>query len=155
MGYYWLNQRREQKSGYSDVEGKVYHYRSNVGGSRQLSEGDWFVYYRPGEHILFGAGQIDRIEVTGEIEDQSNSVAAELQPNVPKSRSITEYQAHIENYRPFDPPVSARDIKEDISFLQGRHGLNGVPQVSIYSIDREDYHTILKAAGESDLLDGN
>lgn len=155
MGYYWLNQRREQKSGYSDVEGEVYHYRSTVGGSNQLSESDWFVYYRPGEHILFGAGQVDEIEVIGEIEEQNNPIAAEIQPGVPDSRNITEYQAHIRNYRPFDPPVSARKIKEDISFLREKHGLNGVPQISIYSIDHEDYHTILNAAGELDLIEEN
>jgi hypothetical protein len=153
MGYYWLNQRREQKSGYSDVEGEVYHYRSTVAGSKQFSEGDWFVYYRPGEHVLFGAGRVAEIEVVGETEEQNNSIAAEVQPNVPASRNITDYLAHMADYRPFEPPVSARKIKDEISFLRDRQGLSGVPQNSIYSIDREDYLKILEAAGEEGLLE--
>lgn len=152
MGYYWLNHRREDKSGYSDVEGETYHYRSTVAGSKQFSEGDWFVYYRPGEHVLFGAGRVEEIEIVGEREEQVDSIAAEVQPNVPSSRSLTDYLAHMTDYRPFDPSVSARKIKEEISFLQGRQGLKGVPQNSIYAIDREDYVTILKKVGEEDLL---
>jgi|LFFM01.1.fsa_nt_gi hypothetical protein len=152
MGYYWLNQRREQRSGYSDVEGEVYHYRSTVAGSKQFSEGDWFVYYRPGEHVLFGAGRVAEIEVVGETEEQVDSIAAEIQPNVPSSRNITDYLAHMTDYRSFDPPVSARKIKEEISFLRGRQGLSGVPQNSIYAIDRDDYVAILERAEEEDLL---
>lgn len=153
MGYYWLNHRREDKSGYRDIEGEVYHYRSTVAGSKQLSEGDWFVYYRPGEHVLFGAGRVAEIEIVGETEEPVDSIAAEVQPNVPSSRSITDYLAHMTDYRPFAPPVSARKIKEDISFLRGQQGLSGVPQNSIYAIRHEDYLTILKAAEEEDLLD--
>jgi hypothetical protein len=152
MGYYWLNHRRENNSGYSDVEGEVYHYRSTVAGSKQFSEGDWFVYYRPGEHVLFGAGRVEEIEIIDETEEQVDSIAAEFQPNVPSSRSIIDYLANMTDYRPFDPPISARKIKEEISFLQGRQGLSGVPQNSIYAIDREDYITILSEVGEEDLL---
>lgn len=152
MGYYWLNHRNEDESGYRNIEGEIYHYRSNVPGSKKFSEGDWFVYYRPGEHVLFGAGRVAEIEVIQETEERNDTVAAEVQPNVSATRVLTEYLAHMENYRPFDPPVSARKIKEDISFLQGKNGLSGVPQNSIYSIDREDYLTILRAAGEDDLL---
>jgi len=153
MGYYWLNQRPEQRSGYSDVEGEVYHYRSTVAGSKQFSEGDWFVYYRPGEHVLFGAGRVAEIEIAGKTEEQVDSIVAEIQPSVPSSRDITDYLAHMTDYRPFEPPVSAREIKEDISFLRSRQGLSGVPQNSIYAVDRDDYLTILEAAGEEDLLD--
>ena len=154
MGYYWLNHRKEDKSGYRDTEGEIYHYRSNVPGSKEFSEGDWFVYYRPGKYVLFGAGRVAEIEVIEEREESNNTVAAEVQPNVPTTRSLTDYFAHMENYRPFDPPVSARKIKEDISFLREKSGLNGVPQSSIYSIDQKDYLAILRAAGEEDLLEG-
>jgi len=152
MGHYWLNHRREDKSRYSDIEGEVYHYRSIVAGSNQLSENDWFIYYRPGEHILFGAGRVEEIEIVGKTDEEIDSVAAEVQPNMPSTQNITDYLAHVTDYRPFDPPVSARKIKEEISFLQGRQGLSGVPQNSIYAIDREDYATILKEAGEEELL---
>jgi hypothetical protein len=152
MGYYWLNHRNEDESGYRDTEGEIYHYRSSVPGSKKFSEGDWFVYYRPGEHVLFGAGRVAEIEFLKETEERNDTIAAEVQPSVSATRVLTEYLAHMENYRPFDSPVSARRIKEDISFLQGKNGLSGVPQHSIYSIDREDYLTILRAAGEDDLL---
>lgn len=154
MGYYWLNHRAEEESGYRDREGEVYHYRSTVAGSKQFSKGDWFVYYRPGEHILFGAGRVEEIEIIGETEEETDSIAAEIQPNVPASRSITDYLAHMTDYRPFEPPVSAQKIKDKISFLRDKQGLNGVPQNSIYSIDYEDYLKILEAAGEEDLLKG-
>jgi len=133
MSYFWLNQRSEDSRAYRDKEGDVYHYRDAVAGSRKLSRGDWFVYYMPGEFILFGAGRIGTIDTE-------------------ESLGHTNYYANVECYRPFDPHISARDIKEDISFLCGRTGLSGVPQNSIYEIDRGDYFTILRAAGEEDLI---
>lgn len=153
MGYYWLNQRREERSGYRDVEGEIYHYRSTVQGSRQLSEGDWFVYYRPGEHVLFGAGRVDKIEVFSETEEQVDTVSTEIQPNVSESNHIKEYMAHMTDYHSFESSISARDIKQDISFLRDQRGLSGVPQHSIYAIDRDDYVTILEAADERGLLE--
>jgi len=61
MAYFWLNQR-DGYEGYSDVEGEVYNYRSNVPGHKKLSAGDRFVYYRPGKHVIFGGGIIANIE---------------------------------------------------------------------------------------------
>ena len=133
MTYFWLNQRSEDSGAYRDEEGEVYHYRDAVAGSQKLSESDWFIYYMPGEYVLFGAGRIGTIETKEEFNQ-------------------TSYHAKIEQYRPFDPHISARDIKENISFLRGRTGLSGVPQNSIYEIDRDDYLTILRAAGEADLI---
>lgn len=133
MAYFWLNQRKEEESTYSDETGEVYHYRDSVTGSGNLSEGDWFVYYMPREYVLFGAGRIQEITQEDDLR-------------------MTSYYAHVEDYRPFDPHLSARDVKSEISFLKGRNGLQGVPQMSIYEIDEEDYRTILRAAGEEDLL---
>lgn len=146
MGYYWLNQRGADESNYRDVEGEVYHYRSSVAGSQQLSEGDWFIYYRPGEYVLFGAGKIGEIEEIGQIEEWNNSIAAQIQANVPETRNITEYHAHIQEYHSFEPEVKVRDIKDKISFLKGKRGLNGVPQNSIYSISADDFFTMIEAA---------
>jgi hypothetical protein len=153
MGYFWLNQRNADESNYSDEEGKIYHYRSNVPGSKQLSAGDWFVYYRPGEYVLFGAGQVAEIEVHEQTTEKVNPIAAELQPNVGAERTITSYHAHLTNYHPFDPPLHLRKIKGDISFLQGRTGYSGVPQNSIRKVDEGDFRTILSAAGVESILD--
>lgn len=133
MGYFWLNQRAESSRAYQDKEGEVYHYRDTVPGSNKLSQGDWFVYYMPGEYVLFGAGRI------GDIEQE-------------EVLGMTNYYAIIEDYRPFDSYLSARDIKNEISFLRGRTGLSGVPQSSIYEIDWDDYLTVLYAANEEDLI---
>lgn len=133
MGYFWLNQRSEDSGAYRDEEGEVYHYRDSVAGSKKLSKGDWFVYYMPGEYVLFGAGSIGDIDQEDGLNEKN-------------------YYASIENYRPFDPHISARNIKNEVSFLRGRTGLGGVPQNSIYEINRDDYLTILRAAGEEDLL---
>jgi hypothetical protein len=54
-----------------------------------------------------------------------------------------------------DPPVPVRDIKHEISFLKDRDGLRGVPQNSIYEIDRADFETIATAAVIEDLLLGD
>lgn len=133
MDYYWLNQKEVDSSNYRDIEGRVYHYRKNVPGSQQLSKGDWFVYYRPGEYVVFGAGQI------GEIEKSKNEVE-----DCPES--MVEYQAHIEEYYPFKPEVDVRNIKNEISFLKDYRGLSGVPQHSIYSISEEDFSVIIENA---------
>lgn len=138
MPYFWLNQRDEIQ-GYSDVEGEVYHYRSNVPGHRKLSVGDYFVYYRPGKYVIFGAGTIGKIE-TREI--------------TPKKETgvLTDYYAHVDSYTAFDPALQVREIKDRISFLKDRDGLRGVPQNSIYEISRADYTEILRAADEYSFL---
>ena len=61
MAFFRLNQR-EDYQGYGDVEGEMYNYRSNVPGHRKLSAGDRFVYYWPGEYVIFGGGTIGEIE---------------------------------------------------------------------------------------------
>lgn len=139
MRFFWLNQR-QQGQGYSDVIGEVYNYRSNVPGHKRLAAGDYFVYYWPGEYVLFGAGQVETIE-TRSIGSTDNT------------QGLTEYNAHIGQYVEFEPHVSVRDIKNHISFLQDREGLRGVPQNSIYEISQDDYMTILAAAGHSNLVD--
>ena len=138
MAYYWLNQR-DKMQGYSDVKGEVYHYRSNVPGHRKLAAGDSFVYYRPGEYVIFGAGTI------GEIERK------EINPEQ-ETGMLTDYYAHVDSYVDFDPALQVREIKDRISFLKGRDGLRGVPQNSIYEISRQDYAEILRAAGEHTFL---
>lgn len=132
MAYFWLNQR-DGTQGYSDVEGEVYHYRSNVPGHRKLSNGDSFVYYRPGEYVIFGAGTIDKIE-TEEIDREQ------------ETGMLTNYYAHVGTYTKIEPSLQVREIKDRISFLKDREGLRGVPQNSIYEISQEDYTEILEAA---------
>lgn len=138
MTFFWLNQR-ENYRGYGDVVGEVYNYRSNVPGHKKLSAGDRFVYYRPGEYVIFGGGTIAEIETETSDSDREGN-------------ALTEYYAHIDNYRTVDPPVPVRDIKHKISFLKGRDGLRGVPQNSIYEIDRTDFEAIAVATGIEDLL---
>lgn len=125
--------------GYGDVEGEIYNYRSNVPGYKKLAPGDYFVYYRPEAYVLFGAGTISEIETYQIGTDQSDA-------------SLTDYNAYIESYRPFEPPIKVREIKDRISFLKNREGLRGVPQNSIYEIDQNDFLTILQAADEHSLL---
>lgn len=124
--YFWLNQK-ETGSGYKDETGEVYHYRGTTPGSKQLSEGDRFIYYRPGEFVIFGTGKI------GKIETQNEGV----------SGFKTEYFAHIDEYTQIEPPIQVRDIKEKIPFLRDRNGLSGVPQSGIYQIDKEVFDMIL------------
>lgn len=138
MAFFWLNQRKDYR-GYGDVEGEVYNYRSNVPGHTKLSAGDRFVYYRPGEYVIFGGGEINAVE--------TETVEADGEDDV-----LTEYYAHIGEYREVDPPLPIREIKHEISFLKGRNGLRGVPQNSIYEINRADYEVIVAAAGIENLL---
>lgn len=138
MAYYWLNQREANK-GYSDVEGEVYHYRNNVPGHRKLSSSDYFVYYRPGAYVIFGAGTIGEIKIK------------QISPGQ-ETGSLTEYYANIDTYVKINPPVQVREIKHRISFLKHREGLRGVPQNSIYEISRDDYTAILQAAGKRKFL---
>lgn len=127
--YFWLNQK-DEGSGYRDKTGEIYHYRGNTPGSKQLSEGDRFVYYRPGAFVIFGTGKIGEIET-----NQKN-----------KSGIHTEYYASIEEYQKIEPPIQVREIKEKIPFLRERNGLSGVPQSGIRQIDKEIFETILKEA---------
>lgn len=138
MAYFWLNQHKDSQ-GYSDVIGEVYNYRSNVPGHRKLSADDWFVYYWPGEYVLFGAGVIGDMETNDLAGGQDGG-------------NLTDYNAHIDTYVAFDPPVQVREIKDKISFLRDRDGLRGVPQNSIYEISRDDFTAILRAADETSLL---
>ncbi len=136
MAYFWLNQK--EGSSYHDDIGNVYHYRGNTPGAKQLSEGDYFVYYRPGEYVLFGAGKIENIEKREN--DPSN-----------ESGITTAYFAYIRDYRPFEPPLELRgsgqtDLKDQITFLRDKPGLTGVPQHSIHRISEKDYHQILNTA---------
>lgn len=115
----------------------MYNCQSNVPGHRKLSAGDQFVYYRPGEYLIFGGGTIREIETSDS--GQGNG-------------GLTEYYTHIKEYREVDPPVPIRDIKHEISVLADRDGLRGVPQNSIYKIDRADSEAIARATGIEDLL---
>jgi len=127
--YFWLNQK-DGGSGYKDKTGEVYHYRGNTPGSKQLSEGDRFVYYRPGAFVIFGTGRIGEIETKHDV----------------RSGFHTEYYASVEDYQEIDPPIQVREIKEKIPFLKERHGLSGVPQSGIRQIEKEIFETILDEA---------
>jgi hypothetical protein len=63
MGYFWLIYDRSGRNPYSNKE-RVYHYRSTVGGSAKLSEGDLVVLYDSYKYsqVIFGAGQVTKIE---------------------------------------------------------------------------------------------
>ena len=139
MNYYWLNQRSPDRSAYDDDVGRVYHYRGNTPGAKQLGEGALVVYYQPGDHVLLGAGRVSKIEVN-DLKGESNAT--------------TNYYAHIRNYIPFEPEIILKgvgesNLKNEISFLREREGLRGVPQHSIHEISREDYELILDTAGVS------
>lgn len=138
MAYFWLNQR-EDYQGYGDVEGEVYNYRSNVPGHRKLSAGDRFVYYRPGEYVIFGGGTIGEIKT-------------EMADSEDEGGGLTEYYARVDKYQEVDPPLPVRDIKHKVSFLKDRDGLRGVPQNSIYEINRADFKSIATGAGIGNLL---
>lgn len=138
MSYYWLNQRSPDGSNYDDDIGRTYHYRGNMPGAQQLEQGDLVVYYQPGKHVLFGAGQVAEIEV-----NEGDGPAA-----------TTNYYAHIHNYVAFEPEVLLKGIgesnlKNEVSFLKEKDGLRGVPQHSIHEVSRADYELILDAAGVS------
>lgn len=57
MGYCWLNQRGAEESNYRDIEGEVYHYRSSVAGSKQLSEGAGLSTIVPGSTYCLAQGR--------------------------------------------------------------------------------------------------
>lgn len=133
MAYFWLNQRSD--SVYRSTEGEVYHYRGNIPGSKKLSEGDQFVYYKPSESTLAGTGTI------GSIRKEDN------RPDGVGYNVLIEYFADIVNYRSFDPAVDALDVSNQVSFLREKEGLRGVPQHSIYKISEDDFYTILNTAG--------
>jgi hypothetical protein len=124
--YFWLNQK-DRNSGYKDKTGEIYHYRGNTPGAKQLSEGDKFVYYRPGAFVIFGTGRIGEIKIRHE----------------EKSGIHTEYYASVEDYQEIDPPIQVREIKENITFLKDQNGLSGVPQSGIRKIEKEAFKTIL------------
>jgi hypothetical protein len=137
MAYFWLNQKGTEGSNYHDEVGEVYHYRGNTPGATQLSAGDKFIYYRPGDYVIFGFGEIDHIERE---ERDHNS----------ESGVTSDYFAHITNYQPFEPPIKLKGVNESglknkISFLKDKPGLTGVPQHSIHQISGEDFETIIEA----------
>lgn len=139
MNYYWLNQRSPDRSAYDDDVGRLYHYRGSNPGAKQLEKGNLIVYYKPGDHLLLGAGQVSEIEV-------SDSEG--------KLNATTDCYAHIRNYVPFEPAIILKglgesNLKNEISFLKDREGLRGVPQHSIHQINKEDYELILDTAGVS------
>jgi hypothetical protein len=112
----------------------MYDYRSDVPVHKKLSAGDRFVYYRPGEYVIFGGGTISAINTEREDPDQGNG-------------RFTEYYARIEEYQEADLPVPVRGIEHKISFLADREGLRGVPQNSIYELSRAEFEAIATAAG--------
>jgi hypothetical protein len=137
MKYFWLNQKEPTRSNFYDKIGEVYHYRGSTPGVNQISKDDKFVYYRPGEYIIFGTGTIDHIERRERYPDS-------------ESKAAVDYLAHIKDYQSFDPPIRLKgigesDVKDKISFLKGRKGLRGVPQHSIHQISKEDFCLILNS----------
>jgi hypothetical protein len=137
MKYFWLNQKEPNESNFYDDIGEVYHYRGGTPGANQISEDDRFVYYRPGEYVIFGTGTIDHIEQRDRYPDS-------------ESKAVTDYVAHIRDYQPFDPPIRLKgignsNVKNKISFLKDKRGLNGVPQHSIHQISKKDFYLILES----------
>lgn len=137
MAYFWLNQRSTDRSRYKDEVGEMYHYRGNTPGRNQLSEEDRFIYYRPGDYVIFGTGEIDYIE-----QQETNPIS--------ESKLKIDYFAHITEYQSFDPPIrlkntNGNNLQNTISFLKDRPGLTGVPQHSIHKISEEDFKRIIEA----------
>jgi hypothetical protein len=127
--YYWLNQRPDETNNYEDEIGDFYHFTDRNRAGKSIEPGDRFLYYLPGEHIIFGHG------VFGDIE--------ELPDEEPDVRE--HYKVDIVEYEEISTPVNARDIREEISFLKREKGLRGVPQESIRAIPKEDF---VKLIGE-------
>lgn len=126
--YYWLNQRPEEDSNYKDSVGDSYHFTDKNRSGKSINQGDRFLYYLPGDHLIFGQGTFGEIErVTGNASD-----------------SIQHYIAHIDVYEEINPPTNVREIREKISFLRTRIGLRGVPQESIRSIPEEDFKKLIE-----------
>jgi len=69
---YFIFKTKEGSVWEKDVEGETYHYAMGIPGSRQIHEGDYFVYYR--EKVFFGTGQVGEIEKT-EIDGKTESLA--------------------------------------------------------------------------------
>lgn len=69
------------------------------------------MYYQPGKHVLFEAGQVAEIEVN---EGDGPAVT-------------TNYYAHIQNYVAFEPEVILKgagesNLKNEVSFLKEKDG---------------------------------
>lgn len=142
MGYLWLNQKATDGSNYQDEVGEVYHYRGNTPGVKQLSEGDKFIYYRPGDYVIFGTGEIDHIEREERDVNSESSVTV-------------DYFAYVTDYQSFEPPIRLKGVnesglKDEISFLKDKPGLTGVPQHSIHKIPEEDFEAIIEM-GEKEI----
>jgi len=69
---YFIFKTKEGSVWKKDVEGETYHYAMGIPGSRQIHEGDYFVYYR--EKVFFGTGQVGEIEKT-EVEGKTECLA--------------------------------------------------------------------------------
>ncbi|MFB6185376.1 MAG: hypothetical protein ABEI86_00710 [Halobacteriaceae archaeon] len=95
-------------------------------------------------------GQEGLVRLRKSARSRSRTTRSPLKYNVPETRSITEFNAHIQEYHPFEPEVKVKEIKDEISFLRDKRGLNGVPQNSIYSISADDFFTMIEAAGIGD-----
>lgn len=126
--YYWLNQRAEEDSKYEDSVGDSYHFTGRNKTGKNINQGDRFLYYLPGDHLIFGQGVFGKVE--------------RLTSNASDSRQ--HYIAHIDTYREVNPPTNVREIREEIPFLRARTGLRGVPQESIRSISKKDFNKLIQ-----------
>lgn len=137
--FLWLNQKAERNSSYRDKHGHVYHFRGGIPGYKIIDEGCRFIYYQPETQSFIGTGRI------AEIETQTPELVAD-QPENGIPPFMINYYAYIDDYRAFDPPVSAREVKDQIPMLCKKAGLRGVPQHGITKIDRRNFEAILAAA---------
>lgn len=127
--YYWLNQRPEEDSHYQDSVGDAYHFTDKNRGGKSIEKGDRFLYYLPGDHLIFGQG------VFGEVKKATDD----------NSDTREHYIAHIDVYEEVEPPTNVREIREEISFLRNQKGLRGVPQESIRAISEKEFKKLIES----------
>ncbi|MCA9936939.1 MAG: hypothetical protein KC415_23550, partial [Anaerolineales bacterium] len=114
-------------SEYEDRIGNYYSWKEGNPNSRQVQPGDRFIYYRPGEQVFFGMGQVEWIEKRGEDVD---------------GRSLCE--ATISHYEAWKPPLPLTTaLAKRISFIQS--DVLGVGQAGIRRINPEDFHFLQQA----------
>lgn len=169
MGYFWLNYKRGGEYYYRNKEGEIYHYTSGVSGSSKLSKGDKVVFYDTSKvaQQIFAIGHIEQIKGYLRLEQPSDIRPADEIPRTaeelaeyfsdyelneipPPEETEAEYFAEIGRYTEISPPIDVHELEDEISFLKKKSGIRGIPQVSIYEIDEDDFVTIIEHSGLKD-----
>ena len=120
-GFFIFQQRTDPE--YADKVGDIYNWRQGIPGSKQIEEGARFIYYRPGERVFFGTGQVTSIfAYVGE-------------------DGITYYDGNITDYESWDPLALTTGLASRLSFVEPNR--LGIGQAGIRRISRDDFNAIL------------